>query len=103
MKPLRGLSARPEVLVDSYGKRILDPVSSTVVGIPGPWGRERVTEALPTNGAPPGPIQIAPHLVLHDANGFYIAAPDGTLLGEPGVWVHRLLDARWTGDTRRLT
>lgn len=103
MKPIRGLSSRPELLVDERGRKIGDPVSDTVVGVRGPWGRERIIAALPTNEAAHGPVQLAPHVVLHDNGGFYIADPDGNLLGRSAIWVHRMLDARWTQDTRRLT
>lgn len=103
MRPIRSLSARPELLLDVFGLRIVDPVTSTAVGIPGPSGRERVVEALPLNGSPTGPVQLAPHLVVHDQGGYYIADPDGNLVGSQAIWVHRMLDARWTQDTRRLT
>jgi hypothetical protein len=103
MRPLRNLSARPELLVDQDGNRVADPVSNTVVGVAGPFGRERVVNALPLNNSMTGPVQLAPHLVLHGVDGFYICDPGGSLLGEPAIWVHRMLDARWTQDTRRLT
>lgn len=101
MRPLRHLSTRPELLVDEHGRRIVDPVNKTFVGIAGPLGRERVVEALPLNES--GPVQIAPHEAVHDADGFYIADPDGNLIGVEGIWVHRMLYARWVEDTRRLT
>jgi hypothetical protein len=49
MKPLRGLSARPELLVDHHGVRIAEPFSRSVIGLPGPWPDARVVWATPTN------------------------------------------------------
>jgi len=97
---LRTPSWRPEVLVDERGRRVTDGDGGTV-GIPGPLGRERVTTALPLNGS--GPVQVAGPPVVHSNQLSYLADADGTLIGTvPPVWIHRLLPARWTEDTRRL-
>jgi hypothetical protein len=48
-------------------------------------------------------VQLAPALTIHDNQVFYLADPHGNLIGEPAVWVHRMLQARWVQDTRRLT
>lgn len=99
MKHLRNLSARPQLVVDARGQRLVD--NGDRVGIPGPFGNNRVVSALPTNKAG-GPVQLVVPVVMHDHTMCYLADPDGTLIGTPGVWVHRLLTARWTQDTRRL-
>ena len=101
MKPLRPLSARPKLVVDPAARGIFDPSTDTRVGREGPWGRERIVFALPINGT--GPVTLAAPIVVHDQDGFYLADPDGTLLGVDGVRVSRFLNARWTEDTRRLS
>lgn len=103
MRPLRNLSLRPELLVDNQGIPIGDVTRSSTVGVPNPLGNERLVMAIPLNEAQTGPVQIAPHEALHDNDGYYIADPDGTLTGFEGIWVHRIVYARWTQDTRRLT
>ena len=106
MRPLRHLSLRPELLVDHNGNRVGELVNNavvTVVGLPAPLGRERVVEALPLNESETGPVQIAPHVAIHDQDSFYLADPDGNLIGVQGVWIHRLVYAHWVEDTRRLT
>jgi hypothetical protein len=105
MKALRQLSPRPELLVDDSGFHVDSPVDNSV-GRAAPFGRERVVAALPLNDSNTGtgPVQLAPAVVFKDAAGFYLADPAGNLLGqENAVWVHRMLYARWTQDTRRLT
>lgn len=101
MRPLRLGSWRPELIVDDHAFRLWDPVDQTYVGVPGPFGRERVVFALPFNGGgtPSGPLRS---WVVHDNDGFHLADPDGNLVGRADVWIPRLLDARWTEDTRRL-
>jgi hypothetical protein len=103
MEQLRTLSARPEIVVDNNGLRLVDPVSSSTVGAPRPLGRQRIVTAIPTNETETGPVQISAAQALHDNQLFYLADPDGNLIGQPAIWVHRLLSARWTQDTRRLT
>jgi hypothetical protein len=103
MQTLRTLSARPEIVVDNQGFRLIEPVSSSTVGVPGPFGRQRIVTAIPTNETETGPVQISAAQTLHDNQVFYLADPDGNLIGEPAIWVHRMLHARWTQDTRRLT
>lgn len=92
---LRNLSPRPELLV---GSRVTAPDGSTV-GLPGPFGRARIVTALPLKD---GPRQLAAPLVVHDGGLGYLADPQGNLLGAPGVWVSRVITARWVADTRRL-
>ena len=43
-----------------------------------------------------------PDRLVTDAWGFMLADPDGTIVGQPGVRVNRLLGARWSQDTRGL-
>ena len=99
MRPLRNLSARPTIVVDDRARRVADP-SGNYLGIDGPLGRERVVFALPINGT--GPWLIAPPEAVHDADGFYLADPNGVLVGLDGLWIPRMIGARWTLDTRRL-
>jgi hypothetical protein len=95
MTALRNPSPRPELLV---GSRVTDPQGNSI-GLPGPFGRARVVSALPLAD---GPRQLVAPLVVHDAGLGYLADPQGNLLGAPGVWVSRMITARWVGDTRRL-
>lgn len=99
MKHLRNLSARPEFVVDGRGHRLVD--NGDRIGLPGPFGNERVVAALPTNKAG-GPLTLAAPVVMHDHTLCYLGDADGTLVGTPGVVVHRMAYARWTADTRRL-
>ena len=55
--------------------------------------------ALPLD---PGPALLSPPTVVHDNGSVYLADPEGALIGEPALWVDRMLTARWTEDTRRL-
>ena len=96
---LRSLSARPELLVDQRGNFIQDPATLTDVGMPGPFGRQRLVTVLPLQD---GPRLLEPDEVVHDPDLAYLADPDGNLIGFPAVRVMRLLDARWVLDTRRL-
>lgn len=98
MEHLRGPSARPAVVVDPAAFGVAAP-DSTRVGLPGPFGRERVLFALPLD---PGPALVSPPSVVRDAGLAFLADPDGNLVGAPGVWVSRMLTARSTVDTRRL-
>jgi hypothetical protein len=98
MSFLRGPSPRPSVVVDPAAFGIEDPTGD-FVGRQGPFGRERVMSALPLD---PGPALLSPPTVVHDAGPAYLADPDGALIGEPAVWVERMLTARWTEDTRRF-
>jgi hypothetical protein len=98
MAPLRHLSARPQVVVDERGR-------STGIGMPGPLGRERVVYALPFgthgNDRVPG-FQIDPPNVVVAVRSDYPADPNDVMIGSPGLWIARMLTARWTEDTRRL-
>ena len=95
---LRHPSDRPSVVVDPAAFGVGDP-TGTVVGRPGPFGRERVMSALPLD---PPPTLLSPPTVVRDAGSAYLADPDGALIGEPAEWVERMLTARWTEDTRRF-
>jgi hypothetical protein len=98
MEHLRHPSSRPAVVVDPAAFGIVDPTGG-FLGRPGPLGRERVMSALPLD---PGPALLSPPTVVHDAGSSFLADPDGALIGDPAVWVGRMLTARWTEDTRRL-
>jgi hypothetical protein len=100
--PLRKLSARPELVIGSPAPDLVDDVvTQSDVGIAGPFGRARVVEALPLNKAG-GPLLLKAAQVMHDAALCYLADPSGNLIGFDAVWVHRLLSATKTSDTRRL-
>lgn len=99
MQHLRHPSARPAVVVDPAAFGIVDPASTTVVGRPGPFGRQRIVPVLPFES---GPALLAPPTVIRDPGAAYLADPDGALIGVAAVWVNRMLTARWTEDTRRL-
>jgi hypothetical protein len=92
---LRNLSPRPELLVD--GGRVGN--ATDTIGMPGPFGRARIVSALPLKD---GPRQLRAPLVVQAPDLSYLADPQGNVLGAPGVWVSRMLSARWVGDTRRL-
>jgi hypothetical protein len=98
MEHLRHPSDRPSVVVDpaAFGVGV---APGNLVGRPGPFGRERVVSALPLS---PGPSLLSPPTVVRDAGSAYLADPDGAVIGEPAVWVDRMLTARWTEDTRRF-
>jgi hypothetical protein len=98
MEHLRHPSPRPTVTVDPAAYGVVDPTGG-FVGLPGPFGRERVMSALPLD---PGPALLSPPTVIHDGGSSFLADPDDNLIGEPAVWVSRMLTARWTEDTRRL-
>jgi hypothetical protein len=98
MSFLRGPSPSPTVTVDPAAFGVVDPTGG-IVGLPGPFGRERVMSALPLD---PGPALLSPPTVIHDGGSSFLADPDDNLIGEPAVWVNRMLTARWTEDTRRL-
>ena len=95
---LRPPSDRPSVVVDPAAFGVVDP-ASTFVGRPGPLGRERVLFALPLE---PGPALLPPSTVVRDPGPAYLADPQASLVGVAGVWVNRMLTARFTEDTRRL-
>lgn len=99
MEHLRHPSDRPAVVVDPAAFGVLDPASATIVGRPGPFGRERVLFALPLD---PGPALLSPPTVVRDAGSAFLADPDGALIGVAAVWVDRMLTVRFTEDTRRF-
>jgi hypothetical protein len=94
---LRPPSPRPEILLDQRSDAVQDPPSSTVVGIAGPFGRERCLFALPLPVA-----ELSRGVLLKDQDGAMIADPAGNVIGVTRVYVHRMLYARWTEDTRRF-
>ena len=98
MQHLRSPSPRPAVVVDPAAFGVVDPTGD-FVGRPNPFGRERCLFALPLE---PGPALLSPPTVLRDNGPAYLADPDNNLIGEPAVWVERMLVARFTEDTRRL-
>jgi hypothetical protein len=100
MDRLRQLSNRPELLRDEDSAHIIEQASETLVGTAGSLSRDKVVSALPLHG---GPITVLAPIVLHDEDLAYLADPSGNLIGVPGIVVHRMLSARWTEDTRRLS
>ena len=86
-----------QLLVDRQGHAVAD--LATVVGRMGL--SFRVVSALPIAGKPPTPTVAAIELVDHQ--GMRVADPaTGTLVGEPALYVHRLLSVTRTRDTRGL-
>ena len=98
-RQLRPGSPRPELVVSDHAIGVADPTTGDRLGMPGPFGRNRIISALPLKD---GPVLLQPARVLHDSNGCYIADPDGNLVGMPAQRVSRMISARWTEDTRRL-
>ena len=97
--PLRTSSARPLFLVDARSSSVgLDTDPAVIVGMPGPWGRQRIVSAMMMNEPP---RWIVPSLALKSRSDF-IGLPDGTLIGANGLWCNRILSATIAGDTRRL-
>lgn len=93
------LSARPFLIVDRLGRRLSAPPA--FVGEPAPFGRERVVEVLKLNNNPPAPTVGV--VAVADRDGLVLADPsDGSILGEPALWIPRLVRARRARDTRRL-
>ena len=100
MKHLRNPSPRPGLLVDPRAFGIGERATKTLVGTSTPWGRERIQSTLPFGS---GPIPfLSSAVALQDPRGFYIADPDGNLIGEPALWVGRMLSVVPTEDTRRF-
>lgn len=100
MRYLFPQSTRPTLLVDPASSRTRDPGSSTLVGYPAPMGRERLVRALPT-GDPDGPALLEAAAILVDQDGNSIGGPQGELLGQPAIVIHRLLSAGSSPETRR--
>ena len=91
-------SARPTLVVTDQATRLADPATGTVVGMPGPFGRERVVAALPLGGS------FAPVMrptVLRSERNIGIADGAGFVVGRGDVWVARMLYATRTEATRR--
>jgi hypothetical protein len=94
---LRQPSPRPELLLDQRSGAVQDPASLTRVGRSGPFGRERCLFALPL------PVQeLSRGVLLRDQDSAMLADAAGNVIGVPRVYVHRMLFARWTEDTRRF-
>jgi len=105
MRPLRKFSARPGVLVDQRSRSVSQSMASPTgrVGRPGPFGRERVLFALPLSETPAQ--WLKPHRATVDQRAAYPndpSLPPSSMVGFQGVWVPRMLTARWTEDTRRM-
>ena len=100
MDQLRPVSPRPELLVSDRGALTEDP-GNTQVGFRGsPLGQERVVFALPTNGF--GPVQVSFDETVQ-SDGALLADPSGAVVGvTSSVWVHRMVSAPPTQDTRRF-
>jgi hypothetical protein len=94
---LRQPSPRPEVLLDRQSNALQDPPTVTILGTPGPFGRARCLFALPLPVA-----ELSRGVLLKDQDGAMIADPAGNVIGVSRVYVHRMLYARWTEDTRRF-
>jgi hypothetical protein len=94
---LRQPSPRPELLKDQRSDAVQDPASSTVVGIAGPFGRERCLFALPLPVA-----ELSRGVLLKDQDGAMLGDAAGNVIGVDRVYVHRMLYARWTEDSRRF-
>ena len=92
----RPTSDRPGLIVDWNNAKLVDPATKTLVGVPGPFGRERVLPVLPMTGA------LFPPEVIVDSDGFFLADPDGGIVGEPALWVPRMLSALSVENTRRF-
>jgi len=92
------LSPRPELLV-GLTPVVGEPAGVTLVGRDGPRGRDRMLFALPLNGT--GPVEVVRGRTV-TAVGARLADPDGDLVGDRAMlWIHRLLTAAATEDTRR--
>lgn len=96
------VTSRPTLTVDENAGRVAEPVTDrTYPGIPGAFGYFRIVTCLPTNGA--GPVMVMEPLVLGDGQSYLGDPTDATFVGEHGPqYIHRLLSARWTENTRRL-
>lgn len=105
-------SDRATLLVDgNFGRRVIDNEPNVVsafpaqtqgsVGFPGTFGRNRMVTALPLNND--GPVKLRSPIVLADPQGNYLVDILNEFTGQQdAIWVHRLLTAVVTGDTRRL-
>ena len=96
MRPLRPGSWRPELVVDDRAFRLFDPTTQTYVGLPGPFGRERLVWALPLINSGPPPRAT----LVNDERNNVIADASGNPLGRTDVWVARMVYAEQTQNTR---
>lgn len=92
--PLQG----PDLVVDPWSARTLDPATQSNVGYPATLGRNRLVWALPTNLD--GPQVVLEPRIVADQEGIALGDPDGNVLGEPGLVIHRLLTANPVQMTR---
>jgi hypothetical protein len=93
---LRSPSPRPELLLDQRSDAVQDPASLTQIGIAGPFGRARCLFALPLAVA-----ELSRGVLLKDQDGAMVADASGNVIGVDRVYVHRMLSAGRTEDTRR--
>lgn len=84
------------MLRDQGSTQVADPVPQ-IIGVPGPFGRNRIVSTLPM-----APTLLRPQAVVKDVSGGYLADPSGALIGFDKIIVHRMLQASITEDTRRL-
>lgn len=98
---MSGTSPRPELILDR-NVAILGQ-GSDVLGRDGPRGRRRLVLALPVPGrlVRRSEVVVDPGLGIQAQVG-YLGSADGSVLGNAGVWVARVLDAGDVIDTRSL-
>jgi hypothetical protein len=99
--PLRSSGARPTINVDTWGFRLFDPSTGTVVGRHGPLSRGRVVSALRLGEFGNSQTRhVRKPTTIVDTWGFSLVDPtNGTIVGRPGISVQRMLTARWVEDT----
>ena len=90
---------RPTLLVDRDQSSV-SAVDLSRIGRAAPWGRERVLAALKLNNNPPR-INIQAQ-ALADPDRVCLRDPDGGIIGAPGLWIQRLIQATRTRNTRGL-
>jgi len=99
MPDLRTPSPRPTVVVDPRAGPVGDSANA-ILGIQGPFGRDRVLSALPLGVEGPWPPLVATLLIAPDAR--YPADPANILQVSVKDWIPRMLSAGISTDTRRL-
>lgn len=82
---------RPEIIVDTWGFQLRDPVTRTLVGDPPPPHIDRLVSAARLNDGPH--LLEAEHCVV-DTWGFTLYDPaTRTRVGFPPLWINRMLAA----------